>query len=88
MTEQPTILEAADKRRAALLLRYLNPAAPNIGAANTILSQAHDAGRGTHLVIAVAAIAYTGIDLDTEAGQCGLAELALEQYEIDNTTEV
>ncbi|MBY4570382.1 hypothetical protein ACN95_10170 [Gordonia sihwensis] len=74
------LLEPADKRRAAQLLRYAHPEHPDINGINRMITEAHHNGRLTNLTLAVAAIAYAVSELATDAGQSGLAELALDQH--------
>lgn len=76
MPEQ--ILTDGDQRRAAQFLRYVHPERPNLNGANTILREAHEAGRGTQLTLAVAAVAYGVTErLGDDDLQSGLAEFIL-----------
>ncbi|PWD44539.1 hypothetical protein ACN93_03805 [Gordonia paraffinivorans] len=86
----PPILEAVDYRRAGQFLRYACPDAVNLDGLNSMLRQAHESGRGTQMILALAALTYVVADgLDTELGQAGLAEFILDQHikEKETTTD-
>lgn len=86
MSEQ--ILQAADYRRAGLILRYTRPDEVSIPGVNSVIQEAHQVGRGAHLLLALAGLNYAlSENLHNEAGQAGLAELVLELHDREKENE-